>query len=79
MEVLPANFQLDSTNEPVIAQLDIPEAGESDRTAEVDPQTIPEIMEEALAHIEEDRTVLAEVRQLLSSLYLLTVKLQRTT
>jgi hypothetical protein len=71
MEVLQANLQLDSTVEPVIAQPEITEAGESDRTVEVDPQTILAIMEEAPAQIEEDRPVLAEVRQLLSSLYLL--------
>jgi hypothetical protein len=74
MEVLSANFQLESTVEPVKAQLEIAEAGESDRTDEVEPQIIPAISEEIPAQIEEDRPVLAEVRQLLSSSYLLTVK-----
>ena len=53
MEMLPANFQLDSTVEPVIDQLDIPDAGESDRTAEVEPQIIPAIIEEIPAQMEE--------------------------
>jgi hypothetical protein len=46
MEVLQANLQLDSTVEPVIAQLEIPEVGESDRAVEVEPQIIPAIIEE---------------------------------
>lgn len=62
--------------EPVKAQLEalsIPETEESDRTAEVDPQAIPAIMEESTAQIEEDRPV--QVMQSLSSSCLLTVKL----
>ena len=76
MKVLPTNSQLESTVEPVKAQLETPEMGESNRTAEVEPQIIPVIMEESPAQIEEDRPVLAalQVRQLLSSSYLLTVK-----
>ena len=74
MEVLPANFQLDSTVEPIITQLEIPEAGESDATAKVEPQILPAIVEDSPAQIDVDRPVLAEVRQLLSSLDLLTVK-----
>ena len=77
MEVLPTNSQLETTVEPVKAHLEIPEAGESDRTADVEPQIIPPIVEEPPAQIEEDRPVLAalQVRQLLSSSsYLLTVK-----
>ena len=74
MKVFPTNSQIESAVEPVEAQLEMPEAGESDRTAEVEPQNIPAIVEESPAQIEEDRPVLAEVRQLLSSSYLLTVK-----
>jgi hypothetical protein len=72
MEVLPTNSQLELTVKPVKVQLEIPEAGESDHTAEVEPQII---MEESPAEIEEDRPVLAvlQVRQLLSSAYLLTL------
>ena len=74
MEVLPTNSRLEPIVEPVKAQLEIPE--ESDRTAEVDPQIIPANMEESPAQVEEDRPVLValQVRQLLSSSYLLTVK-----
>ena len=66
--------------EPVKAQpeaLSIPETEESGRSAEVDPQIIPAIMEESPAQIEEDRPVLAalQVMQSLSSSCLLTVKL----
>ena len=76
VEVLLTNSQQDSVIEPVKAQLEIPEAGESDRTAEVEP------MEESPAQIEEDRVVLTalQVRQLYHpSSYLLTVKLFRMT
>ena len=70
-----SNFQLESTVEPVIVQLENPEARECDRTAEVEPQIIPTIMEESPVQIEEDRSVLAvvQVRKLLLSSYLLTV------
>jgi hypothetical protein len=73
IEIFPTDSQLESTVEPVKAQLEIPEAGESDHTAEVEPQIV---MEELPAEIEEDRPVLAtlQVRQLLSSSYLLTVE-----
>ena len=76
MEVLPTNSHLESVVEPVGAQLEIPEAEESDRTAEVEPQIISAIMEEPLAQTEEDRPVVADlqVRQLLSSFYLLNFK-----
>ena len=75
MKVIPTNSRLESTVEPVKAQLEIPEAGESDRTFEVEPQIIPAIMEESPAQVEADRPVPADlqVRQLLSSSYLLTV------
>ena len=81
MELLSTNSQLESAVEPVEAQLEIPEAEESDRNAEVEPQIIPAIMEESLAQAEEDRPVLADlqVRQLLSPFYLLTFKTYRTT
>ena len=77
-EALPTNSQLESTTvDPVKTQLEIPEAGESDRTAEVEPHILPAVMEESPAEIKEDRPVLAapQVRQLLLSyhLYLLTV------
>jgi hypothetical protein len=74
VEILPTKSQLDLTVEPVKAQLQILEAGESDHSAEIEPQIV---MEELPAEIEEDRPVLAalQVRQLLSSSsYLLTVK-----
>jgi hypothetical protein len=76
MGILPANSHLESTVEPVIAQLEIPEVGESDRTAEVELQIIPAFVEEIPAQIEEDTPVLAEVGQLLSSSssYISTVK-----
>ena len=76
MKVVPSNFHLESTVDSVKAQLEIHEAGEGDLTAEVEPQIIPAIMEESPVQIEEDRPVLAapQVRQLLSSSYLLTVK-----
>ena len=65
--------------EPVKAQLEAlttPETEEGNRTAEVDPQIILPIMEASPAQIEEDRLVpAAQVRQVLSSFYLLTVKL----
>ena len=82
MEILLTNSQLESTADPVETQLEIPEAGESDRTAEVEPHIISAIMEEAPAEIKEDRPVLGapQVRQLLPSyhLYLLTVNPSRT-
>ena len=61
MEV-PTDFHLESTAEPVEAQLEIPEAKESDRTAEVEPQIIPAVMEESPGQIEEDRPVLAALQ-----------------
>jgi hypothetical protein len=67
MEVLPTNSQLELLVQPVISQLEISDAAESDTAAEVEPQIIPAIMEESPAQIEEERPVLAEVRQLLSS------------
>ena len=69
MESLPSNSELESTLEPVKVQLEIPEARESDRTAEVELQIIPAIMEEAPAQIDEDKPVLTalQVRHLLSS------------
>ena len=72
----PSNSELESIVEPVKVQLEISETRECDHTAEVEPQIIPAIMEEAPGQIEEDRSVLAvlQVRQLLSpSSYLLTV------
>jgi hypothetical protein len=76
MIVLPANSQLESIVEPVKTQLEIPEVGESDTIAEVEPQIIPAINEEIPAQIEEDSPVLSslQVRELLSSSFLLTVK-----
>jgi hypothetical protein len=70
MELLPTNSHLES----IVGPVEVPGTVESDRTAEVEPQTIPAIVEESPAQIEEDRPVLEEVRQSLSSLYLLTVK-----
>ena len=72
MKVLPTNPQLESTVEPVKAHLDIQEAGASDST-KVEPQTIPE---KSSAQIEADGPALAtlQVRQLISSSYLLTIK-----
>jgi hypothetical protein len=77
MEVLPTNSQLELIVQPVISQLEIPDAEERDTATKVEPQIIPAIVGESPAQIEEERP--AEVRQLLSSLYLLTVKPQRTT
>ena len=76
MEVLSTNSQLESTVNPVEMELEIPEVGESDPTAKVEPQIVPSIVEEPPARFEEDRPVLAvpEVRQLITShLYLLIV------
>ena len=76
MHVLPTNSQLESTVEPVEAELEIPEAGErSDTTAEAEPQIISPITEDTPTQIEEDRLVLAtlQVRELLFSFHLLTV------
>ena len=76
MEVHSTDSQLESTAEPVEMQLEVLEAKESDRTAEIEPQIIPAITEESPTQIEEEKPVLAvlQVRQLLSSsCYLLTV------
>ena len=73
MEILPTNSQLESTAEPVKVQLALPEAGESDNTAEVKPQIIPAIVEESPTQFEEDRPVLQVGQLLLLHFYLLTV------
>ena len=61
-----------ASSEPVKVQLETP----SDCTAGVEHQIIPSILEDSPAHIEEEGPVLAalQVRQQLSSFYLLTVK-----
>jgi hypothetical protein len=67
MKVHSTNSQLESTAaaEPVKEQLEIPEARESDRTAEAEPHIIPHaIVEESPVPIKEDKPVLA-VQQLL--------------
>lgn len=43
-------------------QLEIPESGESERTAEVEPQVIQAIMDESPAQVEEGNPVLAALQ-----------------
>jgi hypothetical protein len=57
MEVLQTYLHLDSIVEPVVAQLEITEAGESDRTVEVEPQIMPAIIEEIPFQMEEEDPV----------------------